>query len=154
MSAASRKTSRKALGALLKSGLEGAGKLAQSVYDHPPAELTSSPVIFVRSARTKTKRRGIGQTKGFNTFRLEILACVVSANTDASWDGAAAADALDDLEAGIREIIQINPTNAAWANLKSPEDEETQITYLPGNVTGGLPYDVEIIPVEVEVYDT
>lgn len=153
MTATSRKTSRQALGALLTTALVGVGKLAQAVYAYPPADIVESPVVFIRSAGTQTKRRGTGQTKGFNNFRAEIMVYVAAANDDAGWTPSVAADALDDIEAVIRDVILTNPTNAAWANMAS-DDSHSQIVRLSAADTGGLPYDVEVIPVEFEIYDT
>lgn len=153
MTATSRKTARVALGTLLTNALVGTGKLAQAVYDHPPADIVESPVVFVRSSGTQTSRKGIGQTKGFLSFVMEIMVYVAAANDDSGWTPAAAANTLDDIEADIRNVILTNPTNAAWAHLK-PGEMPSQIVRLSASDTGGLPYDVEVIQVECNVYDT
>ncbi len=152
MTATSRKVSRKALGALLKTALEGVGKLAQAVYDHAPADFTQSPVVFVSSKGTNSKRQGMGQTQGYNKFRLEVYTYVAAANNDPGWTPDVAADALDDIEAVIREVILTNPNNAAWKNIRL-FDEFTEVIHLSAEQASGIPYDVEVITVEVEVYD-
>ena len=153
MTATSRKTARGALGTLLKTALEGTGKLAQVVYAYPPADITESPVVFVRSAGTASKRKGIGQTKGYNRFYFEIMVYVAAANNDSGWTPGVAADALDDIEAVVRDTVLANPTNAAWTNMVLAE-QPTEIVRLDAVSTGGLPYDVEVIGVEMEVYDS
>lgn len=152
MSATSRKTARAALATLLNAALIGVSKPTQEVLAYPPTKITTSPLVFVRSAGTFPKRQGIGGTKGYNRFRFEIMVYVLAAET-AGPTPAQSADALDDIEAAIRDVLLANHTNTGvWASLDMPQDF-TNIFRLPGNDTGGKPYDVEIIPVEVEVYD-
>lgn len=154
MSATSRKVARKALATVLGTTLVGVGLPTQSVLAYPPRSITTSPVVFVRSSGTQVKRQGIGQRKGFNRFRFEIMVYVIAASTlDGGPDPETVADALDDIEAGVRDTIILNPTNAAWTQLETLE-QMTNIYRLPAIDTGGKPYDVEIIPVELEVYDT
>jgi hypothetical protein len=153
MTATSRKAARSALATLLNTALVGSGKPLQVAYGYPPADFVESPLLFIRSAGTITQRRGIGQTKGFNRFILEVVIYVAAANNDPGWTPAAAADALDDIEAGVREVILTNPTNAAWANLILA-DQVSEIYHLTADQAGGTPFDAEILRVEVEVYDT
>ena len=149
----SRKTARKALAVLLTSALVGTGKPAQACYAYPPADFVESPMIFIRSAGTATQRKGIGQTKGFNRFFLEIMVYVLAANYETGWTQEAVADALDDIEAGVRDVLLTNPTNAAWTNLGIP-DQVSEVYHLSADQSGGVVFDAEIIRVEVEVYDT
>jgi hypothetical protein len=148
----SRKVARKALGLLLKTALEGASGLAQKVYDHAPADFTTSPVVCVRSGPALRKRWGIGQTKSNTKFKLEVLIYVLAGGKAAGWKPENAQDAFDDIEAAVSQIVITNPTNAAWASLTLAE-QETEVLHLPAPDTGGFPYDVEIITAEVQAYD-
>ena len=152
MIATSRKVSRKALAALLTAALVGDDKLAQAVYAYPPASFTESPLLFIRSAGTATKRRGIGQTKAYNRFTLEIVTYIAAANSDPGWTPEASADVFDDIEAAVREVLIVNPTNPAWADLEIP-DQMTEVYHLSAEQAGGIPFDVEILKVEVKVND-
>jgi hypothetical protein len=154
MTASSRKTSRKALAGLLDTALSSYLSTGDHVTAYPPADFAASPKVFVRSAGTYSNRRGLGQTKGINKFKLEVMIYVAAANDDAGYTPETAADLLDDLEAACRATILANPSNAAWMAMRQIEGDKTEIIHLPGEATGGNPYDVEIIPVEVEVYDT
>jgi hypothetical protein len=150
---ASRKTARAALGLILKNNLEGVGGLAQAVYDHAPADFATSPVVFVRSAPSLRKRVGIGQTKSINHCSLEILIYVLAGGDVTDWKPEDSQDAFDDLEAAVSQLVVQNPTNAAWKSL-TLRDQPTEVFHLPAPDTGGFPYDVEIITVDVETHDT
>jgi len=152
--ATSRKTARKALASLLDTALSSYLVSGDHVTAYPPADFTLSPKIFVRSAGTYSDRRGVGQQFGFNKFALEIWIYVSAANKDPGNTPEAVADLLDDIEAVVRKTILDNPKNAAWNAIRQPEGEKTEIVQLEGKATGGSPYDVEIMPVEVEIYDT
>jgi hypothetical protein len=155
MSATSRKVSRIALAGLLSTALIGVGKPTQEVLAYPPRKITKSPLVFLRSAGRARRRRGIGQTKLLNRFRLEIMIYVAAASAETEGpDPDESADALDDIEATVSDVLADNPSNAAWMLLNMLEEEMSNIYRLSAQDTGGKPYDVEIIPVEVEVYDS
>jgi hypothetical protein len=154
MTLTSRKTSRAALATLL-SALTGVGQPAQYCYAYPPRKWEGSPIIYISSTSSQRLRRGIGQTKAFNTFGFDIVVGIAAANlTDAAYTPDVTEGLLDDMEAAISNIVITNPTNAAWAHLTLDEGQPTQIVRLTSDQTGTLPYDIEIISVEVEVYDT
>lgn len=148
----SRKTARKALATLLTTALVGTGKPVQAVYAYPPADFVESPLIFIRSAGTVTQRNGIGQTKGYNRFRVEVVSYILAANNESGWTPDVVADAMDDIESGIREVLLTNPTNAAWNNMNMP-DQSSEILHLTSDQAGGSVFDVEIFKAEIEVYD-
>ena len=151
--ATSRKTIRKAIGAALKTALEGTGKPAQAVYDHLPILFKASPVLCVASSGTKTTRKGIGGTTGFNLFRFQLMMFQVVPNTANGWNAADAQDAQDDLEMAVRDWVVDNPTNANWKHLRFVNGDGAFTEIIPVKV-GGEEYDLETIEIEVEVYDT
>jgi hypothetical protein len=158
MASVSRKAARKALGLLLQYALEGEGKLAQKVYDHLPDDFGgASPVVCISSSGTAPGGRGIGGTGiAQSKFFFEVMV-FTAAPEGALWTDENAQDAQDDIEAVIRDVIRTNTVNDAWSILRfSGQDRSTQVgersRMLPVKV-GGMPYDLESIFVEAQVYD-
>ncbi len=152
MTATSRKSARAKLAELLETALVGAGKPTQQVAACP-VPITVSPLVFVRSAGSGADRQGIGGTSNFGKWQFEILIYVAAATNDSGISPEQAADALDDIEAAVRDVLIKNPqVQGYWQNLE-PYTERSQVVRLPKPDSGGRAYDVEIIPVEVQFYD-
>jgi hypothetical protein len=158
MADSSRKIARKHLGSLLKTALEGTGKEAEKVYDHVPAKFTASPVVCVGSYYTAAGGRGMGASGVAKAvFRLAIMLFVAVAE-GTNYTAADAEDKLDDLEAGARGVVRANPAaSGKWdimrfAGQKTNTDPSLPTRIVPVKV-GGLPYNMETIYVDVEVYD-
>lgn len=152
--ATSRKDIRVALGADMKTDLEGTGKPAQAVYDYLPAVFKTSPVLCVVSSGTKTNRMGIGQTnKAKNIFRYELMIFQVTPTEVNGWNASDAQDAQDDLEKAVRDWVVTHQTSVNWKNLRFA-DNEGEFTEIVPVKLGGEEYELETIVVEVEAYDT
>ena len=164
MTNASRKTARKALAGILKTALQtdptvtpADGKLVVTVYDHIPPKFEESPVVCIGSVSTAPAGQGLGNTgPAKQTFRYQTLV-FVAVGESSTYTASDADDLLDDIEASIRGLIRSNPVNDAWSIIRfAGQQSKTQ----PGQPTrivpvkvAGKKYNLEVISVDVEVYD-
>jgi hypothetical protein len=89
-------------------------------------------------------------------FRFQIMV-FVAVGESITYTDAMADDLLDDIEAIVRGVIRSNPTNAAWSILRFAGQESTtqlgDTTRIVPVKIAGKPYNLEIIQVDLEVYD-
>lgn len=157
MANSSRKIARKALASLLAIPLVGTGLLVSTLYDHVPVTFKASPVVCIGSLATAPAGQGIGATgMAKEIFRFQILVFVAVGESD-GYTSSNADDLLDDIEAIVRGVIRANPTNAAWNRLRWAGQQSStqagQYTKIVPVKVAGEKYNLEVITVEMEVYD-
>ena len=157
MANTSRNIARKALAALLQAALEWVGKLAVTVFDHVPPKFTASPVVCVGSLGTAPGGKGLGnQGTSKAVFRFQIMNFVAVGESD-TYTAATADDLLDDIEAVVRGVVMANPSNAAWSIMRfAGQQTSTQAgdrTRIVPVKVAGQKYNLEVITVDIEVYD-
>lgn len=140
-----RKQVRQAFATLL-GALTGVGNPVQLVKNHFAKEFGGqSPVVLVTSAGSNRPQMTLeGSQPG---YRLNVYVFVLRGEAGTSYDEEAADDALDDIEAEIAEVIDLNQVTATWQAI----DYEgwSRIDPVP---IGGEQYWVEQIPLKFEVF--
>jgi hypothetical protein len=109
--ASNRKTVRKALAALITSGVTG----LQKVYDYRVGDFGGqSPVATVSSSGSQRERLTFAGSKATMAFQVDVFALY---SDGGSWGEDDAEDAIDDIEAAIADVVDANQVTANWRAL-------------------------------------
>lgn len=140
--AASRKLTRQALGALLKTSVTK----AKEVYRYQETAFKAkSPIVVISSgssARERLTMRGSGAM-----FQFDAHIFVLQKTKDGTWLNEQAEDLLDDIEQQICEAVDTNQRTAAWEAIKYADATDARD---PVTIEGNT-YLYESIPIAISV---
>lgn len=141
-----RETVRDALAALLEARLVIDLGIVELVVNHKVSDLgANSPVVAVLSAGSdRTRMTGAGSQ---TAFYLDVQVWTLYSDGD-TWTVAEAEDRADLVERRIAEVVEANQRTEHWEAIDYAERS------IAADVTssGGVPYLLEIIPLEVRVF--
>lgn len=148
---------RQALAGLLNS-LTGTGGLVQAVYDHLAGDIDEqSPVIVVGSGGTERKAFTLRGQRA--SYRLDVWVFVLYAALDddgklllddqgaPAWTEADAAQALDQIEQQIGQLLSTNQRGAYWQAVDYAGQSQVDVVSI-----GGASYLRECIPLRFETF--
>lgn len=109
--ASNRKAVRKALAALLAAGVPE----LQQVYDYRVGDFEGqSPVATVSSSGSERERLTFAGSKARMYFQVDVFSLY---SDGGSWGEDDAEDAIDDIEAGIADVVDANQATEHWRAL-------------------------------------
>lgn len=144
MAVVSRKTTRKALAALLGTATTGS---VDAVYAYKPPDFgQANKVVVVTSGPIERVITGLGICE-ISRITLLVWVLVRYADPDTSWTRDNAEDAADDIEALVADTVLANQVTANWHQASYKD-----ATMLDDVVIGGVDFLRELIQIEVEVF--
>lgn len=143
----SRTPVRTQFASLLSTALVGSGLPAQAVYSYKVGDFGGmSAVVIVASGPIERTIRGLGNCWNAK-ITLDVYAFVLYADNGNGWTEEDAADAIDAIEAIIADVVINNQNvNGFWGNAKYKEPTLPDVVAI-----GGVPYQRELIRVEMEI---
>ena len=142
MSNTSRKAVRAALAALLETKLVGSGLPVKTVVDTKQKVLKGkTPLVAVLSGGTNPKR--VTFMGAVPTFMLSVQVWVLQEGT--GWTLEQSLDALDDIEALIREVYSDNASTTNWSMIEYDGNSVVEEVTTDGGI-----YYVETIPTKIQ----